>query len=106
METGHGTQKPVECMRRPIQNNSKPGDYVYEPFAGSFTTGIACEMTTRYCLAIELSPAYVDVGVRRWQEFAKAEATLEGDGRTFAQIAAERKKAPRRRGASRAKAKS
>ena len=91
-ETGHSTQKPIECMRRPIQNNSKPGDYVYEPFSGSGTTIIASEMMNRYCLAIELAPNYVDVAVQRWQDFAKGEATLAGDGRTFAQIAKERAK--------------
>jgi DNA modification methylase len=96
-ESGHSTQKPVECMRRPIQNNSQPGDYVYEPFAGSGTTIIAAEMMNRYCLAIEISPAYVDVCVRRWQDFAKAEATLEGSGRTFEQTAKERAKKPARR---------
>lgn len=90
-ETGHSTQKPIECMRRPIQNNSKPGDYVYEPFAGSGTTIIAAEMMNRYCLAIELAPNYVDVCVNRWQDFAKGEAILVGDGRTFAQIAKDRK---------------
>lgn len=89
-ETGHSTQKPIECMRRPIQNNSKPGDYIYEPFAGSGTTVIAAEMMNRYCLAIEISPVYVDVIVLRWQEFAKGTAILDGDGRTFAEIAAER----------------
>jgi DNA modification methylase len=89
-ETGHGTQKPVECMRRPIENNSKPGDAVYEPFSGSGTTIIAAEMTGRACLAIELNPAYVDVAVKRWQEFAGGVATLEGDGRTFDEIAAAR----------------
>lgn len=91
-ETGHSTQKPVECMRRPIQNNSKPGDFVYEPFSGSGTTIIAAEMMKRYCRAIEISPAYVDVGVRRWQEFAKQKATLAGDGRTFDEVAAARAK--------------
>jgi len=82
-ETGHGTQKPIECMKRPIENNSKPGDHVYEPFSGSGTTIIACEQTGRVCHAIELSPAYVDVAVKRWQAFAGKAATLEGDGRTF-----------------------
>ena len=43
-ETGHGTQKPVECMRRPIENNASPGQAVYEPFSGSGTTIIAAEM--------------------------------------------------------------
>lgn len=89
-ETGHGTQKPVECMKRPIENNSSPGQAIYEPFSGSGTTIIAAEMTGRACHAIELNPAYVDVAVRRWQEFAGAKALLEGDGRDFATVAAER----------------
>ena len=89
-ETGHSTQKPVECMRRPIENNSSPGQAVYEPFSGSGTTIIAAEMTSRACHAIELSPAYVDVAVRRWQDFTGNEATLEADGRTFATVAGER----------------
>ena len=67
--TGHGTEKPVECMRRPIENNSSPGQAVYEPFSGSGTTIIAAEMTGRSCHAIELDPAYVDVAVTRWQDF-------------------------------------
>lgn len=77
-ETGHSTQKPVECMRRPIENNSRRGDYVYEPFAGSFTTGIACETTGRKCLAIELNPAYVQIGVERWEKFTNRKAKLIG----------------------------
>lgn len=89
-DTGHGTQKPVECMRRPIENNSSPGHAVYEPFSGSGTTLIAAEMTGRSCLAIELHPPYVDVAVTRWQNFTGQKATLEGDGRTFEEIAAER----------------
>ena len=89
-ETGHGTQKPVECMRRPIENNSSPGQAVYEPFSGSGTTIIAAEMTGRSCHAIELNPAYVDVAVKRWQDFTGLAATLEGDCRTFDQISAAR----------------
>lgn len=89
-ETGHSTQKPIEAMRRPIENNSMPGDAIYEPFSGSGTTIIACEMTKRKCFAIELNPAYVDVAVCRWQDFTGEAATLEGDGRAFAQIARER----------------
>lgn len=87
-DTGHGTQKPVECMRRPIENNSKAGDAVYEPFSGSGTTLIAAEMTARRCHAIELSPAYVDVAVKRWEEFTREAATLEADGRTFEAVSA------------------
>jgi DNA modification methylase len=66
---GHGTQKPVECMCRPIENNSRAGDAVYEPFSGSGTTIIAAETTGRTCFAVEIDPAYVDVAVRRWQAF-------------------------------------
>nr|WP_284283080.1 site-specific DNA-methyltransferase [Mesorhizobium amorphae] len=89
-DTGHGTQKPVECMRRPIENNSSAGQAVYEPFCGSGTTIIAAEMTGRSCHAIELNPSYVDVAVLRWQAFTGSEAVLEGAGRTYAAVAAER----------------
>ena len=88
--TVHGTQKPVECMRRPILNNSSRGQAVYEPFSGSGTTLIACETTGRVCCAMELSPAYVDVAVLRWQAFSGEQATLEGDGSAFAVVAANR----------------
>ena len=89
-ETGHSTQKPVECMRRPIENNSSPGQAIYEPFSGSGTTIIAAEMTGRVCLAIELSPQYVDVAVCRWEQFTGIAATLEATGKTFAEHEAER----------------
>jgi len=82
-ETGHSTQKPVECMKRPIENNSSPGQAVYEPFSGSGTTIIAGEMTGRCIYAIELSPAYVDVAVKRWQNFTGNQAVLEGSGEIF-----------------------
>jgi DNA modification methylase len=82
-ETGHGTQKPVECMKRPIENNSSPGQAVYEPFSGSGTTIIAAETTGRCCHAIELNPAYVDVAIERWQNFTGQEAVLEATGQTF-----------------------
>lgn len=86
-ETGHGTQKPVECMKRPIENNSSPGQAVYEPFSGSGTTIIAGEMTGRCVYAMELSPEYVDVAVKRWQEFTGNKATLESTGQTFEDVA-------------------
>lgn len=82
-ETGHSTQKPVECMKRPIENNSSPGQAVYEPFSGSGTTIIAGEMTGRAIHAIELNPAYVDVAVIRWCEFTGQDAMLESTGETF-----------------------
>ncbi len=80
----HGTQKRVECMKRPIENNSSPGQAVYEPFSGSGTTIIGAEITGRSCHAIEIDPSYVDVAVERWQAFTGDTARLEGDGRTFA----------------------
>jgi DNA modification methylase len=88
-DTSHSTQKPVECMRRPIQNNSKPGDAVYEPFSGSGTAIIAAELESRRCYAVELSPEYVDVAVLRWQAFTGKQAQLS-TGETFAQVAKER----------------
>ena len=88
--TVHGTQKPVECMRRPMLNNSSPGQAVYEPFSGSGTSIIAAETCGRISLSMELDPAYVDVAVTRWQAFTGQAATLDGDGRSFGEIAAER----------------
>ena len=84
---GHGTQKPVECMKRPIENNSSPGQAIYEPFCGSGTTIIAAEMTGRSCHAIEIDPAYVDVAIAalaglhgRERPSWKALAILRGNG--------------------------
>lgn len=84
--TGHGTQKPVEAMRRPIENNSKAGQAVYDPFMGSGTTLIAAEMTHRTAYGCEIDPAYVDLAVARWEAFTGQEAVLGGDGRTFQQL--------------------
>ena len=89
-ETGHSTQKPVECMKRPIENNSRAGESIYEPFSGSGTTIIACEMTGRRCLAVELNPVYVDVAVKRWQQFTGRLAVLEGSEKSFDEIVVER----------------
>ena len=69
---GHGTQKPVECMARPIRNHK--GD-VYDPFVGSGTTLIAAEQLGRKCYAMEIDPTYCDVAVKRWEEFAGKKAT-------------------------------
>ena len=90
VETVHGTQKPVECMRRPILNNSSQGQAVYEPFMGSGTTLIAAETTGRVCYGIELNPAYVDVAVQRWQQFTGKHAVLEGAGTSFDDLRSER----------------
>ena len=75
-QTGHGTQKPLECMLRPILNNSKKGQSVYDPFGGSGTTLIACEKSDRSCYMMELSPAYVDIIIARWEKETGQEAIL------------------------------
>jgi DNA modification methylase len=80
-------------MRRPILNNSSPGQAVYEPFMGSGTTLIAAETTGRVCLGIELNPAYVDVAVERWQQFTGRSAVLEGADQTFDELTAKREQA-------------
>ena len=71
-ETGHSAQKPVECMQRAIHNHR--GD-VYDPFIGSGTTVIAGEQEGRSVYAIEIEPAYVDVTVKRWEDFTGRKAT-------------------------------
>lgn len=71
---GHGTQKPVECMRRPILNNSQPHDIVYDPFLGSGSTLIAAESEGRICYGMELDPTYCDVIVARWEKFTGKKA--------------------------------
>ena len=88
----HPTQKPVELMRRPILNHTKRGELVYEPFLGSGTTLAAAELTERVCYGLELDPKYVDVVISRWQTLAGKHATLDGDRRTFEEIAEERRK--------------
>ena len=70
-------------MRRPIVNNSRPGELVYDPFLGSGTSLIAAEMTGRTCVGLEISPAYVDVIVRRWQAFTGRRAIHQVLGQSF-----------------------
>lgn len=64
-KTGHGTQKPVECMARPIRNHFEPGVVVADPFLGSGTTIVAAERERRLCYGTELSPGYVAVILER-----------------------------------------
>jgi len=73
-----------------MQNNSDPGQAIYDPFLGSGTTLIAAETIGRVCIGMELEPRYVDVAVRRWQAFTGKSACLDGDGRSFDGIAVER----------------
>jgi DNA modification methylase len=82
-ETKHATQKPVECMRRPMLNNSSPGQAIYEPFLGSGTTLIAAQSCGRVCYGIEIDPLFVDVAIRRWQAFTGEKARRANDGALF-----------------------
>jgi len=89
-QTGHGTQKPVELMRRPILNHTERGDTVYDPFLGSGSTVIAAEQTERVCYGLDIDAKYVDVAVLRWQAQSGEQAKLEGDDRSFEEVAQER----------------
>lgn len=93
-ETKHSTQKPVECMRRPMLNNSNPGQAVYEPFLGSGTTLIAAQTTGRVCFAIEIDPLFVDVAIRRWEAFTGEVATRLMDGVSFEAASATAESSP------------
>ena len=92
LATVHGTQKPVDCMRRPMLNNSEPGDAIYEPFCGSGTTIIAAETAGRVCLAMEISAAYCDVAIERWQAMTGQPAVLDTEDRVFEDVAAARQR--------------
>ena len=65
---GHSTQKPLECMSRPIRKHGMPGDIVYDPFLGSGTTLIACENLKRRCFGVEIAPEYVAVCLQRFED--------------------------------------
>jgi DNA modification methylase len=75
---GHGTQKPIECMRRPLQNHSGPNAGVYDPFVGTGTTLIACEQLGRAGRAIDIEPRYCQVAIDRWEAFTGQTATKIG----------------------------
>jgi DNA modification methylase len=83
----HPTMKPVELVERAIRNSSRPGAVVLDPFGGSGTTLIAAEKAGRVARLIELDPKYVDVIVRRWQDWTGKQATREADGLAFDQAA-------------------
>jgi DNA modification methylase len=75
----HPTMKPVALVERAIGNSSRPGDLVLDPFLGSGTTMIAAERLGRRCYGMEIEPRYVDVAVRRWEEFTGRKAVLEAN---------------------------
>lgn len=82
----HPTMKPVELIARMLKNSTRQGDVVLDPFGGSGSTMICCEMMDRVARLNELDPKFCDVIVRRWQDFTGREATLQDDGRTFAAV--------------------
>jgi DNA modification methylase len=84
----HPTMKPVALVERAIRNSSKSRDIVLDPFGGSGSTLIACAKAGRQARLVELDPKYCDVIARRWQEWSGERAVLEGDGRSFEEIAA------------------
>jgi DNA modification methylase len=86
----HPTQKPLELFARPMRKHTKPHDVCFEPFSGSGSQLIAAEQMKRRCFSIEVEPTFVDVAVRRWQNLTGHDAVLDGDGRTWAQVKAER----------------
>jgi DNA modification methylase len=79
----HPTMKPVALVERAIRNSSRRGDLVLDPFGGSGTTLIAAETTGRRAALLELDPRYVDVIVRRWQQFTGKEAVHADTRKTF-----------------------
>jgi DNA modification methylase len=88
----HPTAKPVELVERALLNSSKTGDIVADLFGGSGSTLIGCERRDRKARLLEIDPKYADCIIRRWQEFSGKQAVLDGDGRTFEVITAERQK--------------
>jgi len=87
----HPTQKPVELMRRPLLNHTTRGELVYDAFLGSGTTLAAAELTERVCYGLELDAKYVDTIAARWQNLTGRKATLDGDGRSFDEVARQRR---------------
>jgi DNA modification methylase len=86
----HPTTKPTRLFEIPMQQHTRAGEVVLEPFSGSGSQLIAAEKLGRRCRAIEISPAFVDVAVRRWEGATGKTAILDETGRTFEETAAER----------------
>jgi len=79
----HPTQKPVELIEKALNNSSKSGDILLDVFGGSGSALIACEKTNRHSRLMELDPKYVDVIIKRWQDFTGQEAVHETTGDKF-----------------------
>jgi DNA modification methylase len=86
----HPTVKPIALVADALLDCTARGEIVLDHFVGSGTTILAAERVGRVAYGLEYDPGYVDVAIKRWQVATKLEAVLEGDGRTFDEIAAER----------------
>lgn len=92
IEVEHPAVFPVALAEHVIAAFTDTGDACFEPFSGSGTTLVAAQRLGRRCRAIDLAPAYVDVALRRFRElFPDVPVTLDGDGRTYDEIAADRR---------------
>ncbi len=88
----HPTQKPLRLFEIPMEQHTKRGEVVLEPFSGSGSQLIAAERLRRLCRAMEISPAFVDVAVRRWEQATGKQAVLDGCEKTFTEFAEERER--------------
>jgi DNA modification methylase len=88
--TVHPTVKPVALVADAIRDCSRRGEIVFDPFMGSGTTILAAEKVGRRAYGLEIDPLYVDVAVKRWQDFTKRDAILKATGQTFDEVAAKR----------------
>ncbi len=84
---GHPCAKPIKFWCWLMERASEVGELIYDPFSGAGTSIVAAQITGRTCRAIEITAVYVDIGVRRWQDYANRPAILADSGRTFGEIA-------------------
>jgi DNA modification methylase len=70
----HNTMKPVQLITLMLTNSTRAGSVVFEPFSGSGSTLMACEVLGRKCRAIELEPRFVQVAIERWEKHSGQKA--------------------------------
>lgn len=75
----HPTMKPLKLMGRCVKNSTRPGEVVLDSFGGSGSTLMACEQLGRVCFTVELDPHYVDVIIKRWEEYTQDKAQYLGN---------------------------
>lgn len=88
----HPTMKPIALVERAIRNSSRVTDIVLDTFGGSGSTLIACEKSGRRCRMIELDEKYVDVIIKRWEEYSRKKAVHEQTGKSYEELKIEREK--------------